>query len=234
MNKLITDVDLTDEKERAKYFHDMSEDSRQLELLLNTCYSNNIVPAIASNGSSKKRIAYISLKIEKNNLNSIGKLIDLVTEIPNSEFTFKSEDGMYAELSCESSDSEQLFTRMKEIIEENVLDSNHTYNFTVMSTIYNISKILREVADASIVFATNKKLYEQGKCGLSIYKDRQKSKINIKKKDTIDEIMNNIKTKATLNLPTVFFCTFEELRNFYFELDEAVYSNDIEGEIDGQ
>ena len=40
------------------------------------------------------------------------------------------------------------------------------------------------------------------------------------------------KEKAALNLPTIFFCSFEQLRNFYFELDETVYgeNENIEGD----
>ena len=111
-----------------------------------------------------------------------------------------------------------------------MLEKKHAYNYTVMSTVYNIAKIVREVTDADILFATNEQLYSQGKCCLSIYKDKQQHKINTKKADNILDVINMLKKEATSNLPTVFFSTFEELRNFYFELDETVYSKDIEGE----
>ena len=231
MNRLRTNVNLDDEKTRAIYFHDMAEDCRELELLLNTCYNSGITPIYASKGKGKGTFAYIILKIDKEHLDTIGTLIDLVEEIPNSEFNIKSDSsGIYAELSCESKDSEQLFTRSKDLIEESVFEKKHAYNYTIMSTVYNIAKIVREVTDADILFATNEKLYAQGKCGVSIYKDKQHHKISTKRADDILEVINMLKTKATLNLPTVFFSTFEELRNFYFELDETVYSNDIEGE----
>ncbi len=231
MNKLRTNVNLEDENTRAIYFHDMADGSRELELLLNTCYNAGIIPVYANKEKGKNTLAYIILKIEKEHLDAIGMLIDLVEEIPNSEFNIKSDNsGIYAQLSCESKDSEQLFTRIKDLVDESVFEKKHAYNYTVMSTVYNIAKIVREVTDANILFATNEKLYAQGKCGMSIYKDKQHHKINTKKADDILEVINMLKTKATLNLPTVFFSTFEELRNFYFELDETVYSNDIEGE----
>lgn len=231
MTRLRTNVNLTDENTRAIYFHNMAEDSRALELLLNTCYNSGIIPMHANKGRGKDTLAYIILELDKEHLEAIGMLIDLVEEIPNCEFNVKSDnDGIYAELSCDSKDSEQLFTRIKDIIEESVFGKKHAYNYTVMSTIYNIAKIVKEVTEAHILFATNEKLYAQGKCGLSIYKEKQQHKINTKKADNILDVINMLKNKATLNLPSVFFCTFEELRNFYFELDETVYSNDIEGE----
>lgn len=232
MNKLKTNVNLEDEKTRAIYFHDMAEDSRELELLLNTCYNSKIIPIYASKGKGKDTLAYIILKVDKEHLENIGMLIDLVEEIPNCEFNIKSNsENIYAELSCDSKDSEQLFTRIKDIIEESVIEKHHAYNYTVMNTIYNIAKIVREVTEAEILFATDEKLYAQGKCVLSIFKDKQQNKLNTKKADDVLEVIRMLKEKATLNLPTIFFCTFEELRNFYFELDEIVYSSSVEGEI---
>lgn len=231
MSRLRTNINLEDDRVRAIYFHDMAQDSRELELLLYTCYNSGLTPLYASKGHGKNTLAYIILKMDKEHLESIGSLIDLVEEIPNSEFNIKSNnEGICAELSCESKDSEQLFTRIKDKIEESVIEKKHAYNYTVMSTVYNISKIVKEVTDANILFATNEKLYAQGKCGLSIYNEKQQNKINTKKADNIIDVINMLKEKATLNLPSVFFCTFEELRNFYFELDETVYSNEIEGE----
>ena len=231
MSKLKTNVNLEDEKVRAIYFHDMAEDSRELELLLNTCFNSGLMPVYASKGHGRDTLAYIILKMDKGHLDAIGALIDLVEEIPNSEFNIKSESGgIFAELSCDCKDSEQLFTRIKDIVEESVFEKKHAYNYTVMSTVYNIAKIVKEVTDAYILFATNEKLYAQGQCGLSIFKEKQQHKINTKKADNIIDVINMLKEKATLNLPSVFFCTFEELRTFYFELDETVYSSDIEGE----
>ena len=99
MNRLRTNVNLDDEKTRAIYFHDMAEDSRELELLLNTCYNSGIIPIYASKGKGKDTLAYVTLNIDKNHLDSIGMLIDLVEEIPKSEFNVKSASGrIYAEL----------------------------------------------------------------------------------------------------------------------------------------
>lgn len=228
-------INLSDEKERSIYFHELSEDSRSLELLLNTCYKYGIIPSSANCGRDREILAYVVLKVNHEKLDVIGRLIDLVSEIPNCEFNIQSKDNeLFVELSCESIDNEQLFTRMNEIIEENIFEKKHAYNYTVMSTIYNISKIIKEVIDCEILFATNENLYKQGKCGVSIYKDKQKNKINMKNADDMYHIIEKLKRKHTLHLPTVMFCTFEELRNFYFELDEIVYSKDIEGENDGQ
>lgn len=235
MNILKANVNLNDEKERSVYFHEMAENSRTLELLLNTCYKVGIIPASASKGHGKDTLAYIILVLDKKHLSSIGKLLDLVEEIPDSEFNIKSEQsGMYAEMTCDTKDSEQLFTRIKEIIEEANIDNKHTYNYTVMSTVYNIAKIVREVLDADILFAVNEKLYERGKCGLSIFRPKQIHKINTKKADNIEDVIYKLKEKSALSMPVVFFSTFEELRNFYFELDEIVYSKDLEGDTDGQ
>ena len=98
-----------------------------------------------------------------------------------------------------------------------------------MISVYNIAKIVKEVIDADLLFALDKKLYDQGKCYLSIYKDKQMSKLNIKKANNISEVLEKLK-RSVLHMPTVLLCTFEELRTFYFELDEIVYSKDIEGE----
>lgn len=231
MNRLKTEVDLTDEKERAIYYHEMAEGSRSLELLLNTCFKLGLKPISASKGHGKDSLAYIIIKVDKDCLTTIGRLLDLVEDIPNSEFNIKSDkNGIYAEMTCETLDSEQLFTRTKEVIEEMPLKNKHTYNYTVMSTIYNISKIVREVLEADMLFAVNEKLYEMGKCGLSIYKPKQIYKINSKKADNIEDVIYKLKTKSALHMPTLLFCTFEEIRNFYFELDEVVYSKD--GDID--
>lgn len=231
MNK---NINLEDEKVRARYFHSMAGDSRSIELLLNTCYNYGIIPTATSKGTRKDNIAYIFLDFEKKHLTTIGTLMDLVSEVPNSEFNIKCDkDGYHAELLCESENSEEMFMRIKEIVEESVLEQ-HTYNYTIMSSVYNIAKIVREVIEADILFGIDKKLYEQGKCGLSIYKDKQINKINTKKADNIDEVINKLKKEQVLNLPTVLFCTFEDLRTFYFELDETVYSTDIEGDEDGQ
>ena len=118
-------------------------------------------------------------------------------------------------------------TQLREVIEfENVTDKLRVEQLKKQGW--------KEVIDCEILFATNENLYKQGKCGVSIYKDKQKNKINMKNADDMYHIIEKLKRKHTLHLPTVMFCTFEELRNFYFELDEIVYSKDIEGENDGQ
>ncbi len=231
MNRLRTNVNLEDEKTRAIYFHDMAEDSRELEFLLNTCYNYGIIPIYAKKGNGKEHPAYIILKTEKKHLENIGMLIDLVKEIPNCEFNIKSNNGtIYTELSCDSKDSEQLFTRIKDVIEESTIENTHTYNYTIVNTVYNIANIVREVTESDILFATNEKLYAQGKFLLSMYKEKQQNRISAKKAENVSDVIDRLKNKATLNLPTIFFCTFDELRNFYFELDEIVYSIDIEGD----
>ena len=98
-----------------------------------------------------------------------------------------------------------------------------------MISVYNIAKIVKEAIDADLMFALDKKLYDQGKCYLSIYKEKQNSKLNIKKANNIENVLEKLK-RSVLHMPTVLLCTFEELRTFYFELDEIVYSKDIEGE----
>lgn len=227
---MIKNINIEDEKERSLYFHDMAEDSRSLELLLHTCYNNGIVPSLASIGHGKNKVAYIILNVDHAHLNTIGRLIDLTLEIPDSEFNIRSSKGkIYAELSCESKDDDQLFTRIKEIVEEQAIEGQ-THNLTLMNTVYNIAKIINSIIDADILFATNETLYSQGKCGVSIYKDKQINKLNTKKADNISDVIKTLKEKATLNLPTIFFCSFEELRNFYFELDETVYGENIEGD----
>ena len=227
---MIKNINIEDEKERSLYFHDMAEDSRSLELLLHTCYNNGIVPSLASIGHGKNKVAYIILNVDHAYLNTIGRLIDLTLEIPDSEFNIRSSKGkIYAELSCESKDDDQLFTRIKEIVEEQAIEGQ-THNLTLMNTVYNIAKIINSIIDADILFATNETLYSQGKCGVSIYKDKQINKLNTKKADNISDVIKTLKEKATLNLPTIFFCSFEELRNFYFELDETVYGENIEGD----
>ncbi len=227
---MIKNINIEDDKERGIYFHEMAEDSRSLELLLHTCYNNGIVPTLASKGHGKNKVAYIILTLDHAHLNTIGRLIDLTLEIPDSEFNIRSSKGkIYAELSCESKDDDQLFTRIKEIVEEQTIE-NKTHNLTLMNTVYNIAKIINNIIEADILFATNETLYSQGKCGVSIYKDKQFSKLNTKKADDILDVIKSLKEKATLNLPTVFFCSFEQLRNFYFELDETVYGEN-EGDM---
>ena len=95
---------------------------------------------------------------------------------------------------------------------------------------YNISKIIYNIIDAEFIFATNETLYRQGKCGVSIYKEKQLNKINSKKEDNIDDVIKNLKEQATINLPTIFFCSFEQLRTFYFELDEVIYGKEDEND----
>ena len=229
---MIKNVNLENDQERSIYFHDMAEDSRSLELLLHTCYNNGIMPTLASKGHGKNKVAYIILALDHAHLNTIGRLIDLTLEVPDCEFNIRSHHGkIFAELSCESKDDDQLFTRIKEIVEEIKIEKQ-THNLTLMNTIYNIAKIINNITSADILFATNETLYSQGKCGISIYKDKQINKINTKKADNISDVIKKLKEKATLNLPTIFFCSFEELRNFYFELDETVYG-EIEGDING-
>ena len=229
---MIKNVNLENEQERSIYFHDMAEDSRSLELLLHTCYNNGIMPTLASKGHGKNKVAYIILALDHAHLNTIGRLIDLTLEVPDCEFNIRSHHGkIFTELSCESKDDDQLFTRIKEIVEETKIEKQ-THNLTLMNTIYNIAKIINNITSADILFATNETLYSQGKCGISIYKDKQINKINTKKADNISDVIKTLKEKATLNLPTIFFCSFEELRNFYFELDETVYG-EIEGDING-
>ncbi|MDD6323137.1 MAG: hypothetical protein PUA73_00835 [Bacilli bacterium] len=217
------------EKEKSLYFHDMAQGSRTLELLLHTCFNNGIIPILAKNGQDKK-MAYIILKVDYNHLNTIGKLIDITLEIPESEFNIKSHGkDIYAEISCLSQDDDQLFTSIKEIVEEATINKN-THNLTLMNTIYNISKIIYNIIDAEFIFATNETLYRQGKCGVSIYKEKQLNKINSKKEDNIDDVIKNLKEQATINLPTIFFCSFEQLRTFYFELDEVIYGKEDEND----
>ncbi len=229
---MIKNINLENEQERSIYFHEMAEDSRSLELLLHTCYNNGLTPALASIGHGKNQVAYIILKLTHAHLNTIGRLIDLTLEIPNSEFNIRTKHGkIYAELSCDSKDNDQLFTRIKEIVEETKIEKC-AHNLTLMNTIYNIAKILTDIIDADILFATDETLYSQGKCGIYIYKDKQINKLSTKKTDNIETVIKILKEKATLNLPTIFFCSYEELRNFYFELDETVYGK-IEGDLNG-
>ena len=83
---MIKSINIEDKQERSIYFHDMAEDSRSLELLLHTCYNNDITPTLASRGHGKNKVAYIILTLDHNHLNTIGRLIDLTLEIPTSEF----------------------------------------------------------------------------------------------------------------------------------------------------
>ncbi len=223
-------VNIQDDKERALYFKELAEDSRSLELLLHTCYNNGVIPYLASKGHGKDEVAYIILNVDYEHLNTIGRLIDLTLEVPECEFNIRSIQGkIYAEMSCDSKDGDQLFTRIKEIAEEQTIE-RQTHNLTVMNTIYNIVKIINSIIEADVLFATNENLYNQGKCGVSIYKDKQINRLNSKKADDVQDVIRILKEKATLNLPTVFFCSFEELRNFYFELDETVYGESPDGD----
>ena len=156
--------------------------------------------------------------------------MDLVEEIKSCDYNIKCDrEGYRLKLSCDKSECEELFIRTKEIIEEYAYENKQTFNYKIMISVYNIAKIVREVIEADILFALDKKLYDQGKCYLSIYKDKQISKLNIKKANNIEVVLEKLK-KSVLHMPTVLLCTFEELRTFYFELDEIVYSKDIEGE----
>ena len=176
---MIKNVNLENEQERSIYFHDMAEDSRSLELLLHTCYNNGIMPTLASKGHGKNKVAYIILALDHAHLNTIGRLIDLTLEVPDCEFNIRSHHGkIFAELSCESKDDDQLFTRIKEIVEETKIEKQ-THNLTLMNTIYNIAKIINNITSADILFATNETLYSQGKCGISIYKDKKLQKKEI-------------------------------------------------------
>ena len=96
---MLKNINIEDDKERSIYFHDMADGSRSLELLLHTCYNNGIVPYLASVGHSKNKVAYIILNVDHAHLNTIGRLIDLTLEVPDSEFNIKSSKGkIYAEL----------------------------------------------------------------------------------------------------------------------------------------
>lgn len=221
---------LEDEKTRAQYFHDLAENSRALELLLNTSYNFGIVPVNLNLNSKKNETIYIVFEFEKKHLQTVGALMDLVEEIKSCDYNIKCDrEGYRLKLSCDKSECEELFIRTKEIIEEYAYENKQTFNYKIMISVYNIAKIVREVIEADILFALDKKLYDQGKCYLSIYKDKQISKLNIKKANNIEVVLEKLK-KSVLHMPTVLLCTFEELRTFYFELDEIVYSKDIEGE----
>lgn len=221
---------LEDEKTRAQYFHDLAENSRALELLLNTSYNFGMVPVNLNLDNKKSEKIYIVFEFEKNNLQIVGALIDLVGEIKSCEYNIKYDrDGYRIKLSCNKDESEELFIRTKEIIEEYSYGNKQTYNYKIVISIYNIAKIVKEVIDAEMLFALDKKLYDQGKCYLSIYKEKQTSKLNIKKANNINEVLEKLK-RSVLHMPTVLLCSFEELRTFYFELDEIAYSKDIEGD----
>ena len=156
--------------------------------------------------------------------------MNLVEEITTCEFNIKCDrEGYRIKLSCNKEKSEELFIRTKEIIEEYAYENKQTFNYKIMISVYNIAKIVKEAIDADLMFALDKKLYDQGKCYLSIYKEKQNSKLNIKKANNIENVLEKLK-RSVLHMPTVLLCTFEELRTFYFELDEIVYSKDIEGE----
>ena len=221
---------LEDEKTRAQYFHDLAENSRALELLLNTSYNFGMVPVNLNLDNKKSEKIYIVFEFEKNNLQIVGALIDLTGEIKSCEYNIKYDrDGYRIKLSCNKDESEELFIRTKEIIEEYSYGNKQTYNYKIVISIYNIAKIVKEVIDAEMLFALDKKLYDQGKCYLSIYKEKQTSKLNIKKANNINEVLEKLK-RSVLHMPTVLLCSFEELRTFYFELDEIAYSKDIEGD----
>ena len=72
---------LEDEKTRAQYFHDLAENSRALELLLNTSYNFGIVPVNLNLNNKKNETVYIAFEFKKNNLQTVGALMDLVGEI---------------------------------------------------------------------------------------------------------------------------------------------------------
>ena len=221
---------LEDEKTRAQYFHDLAENSRALELLLNTSYNFGIIPVNLNLNNKKNETIYIVFEFEKKNLQIVGALMDLVGEIKSCEYNIKCDrEGYRIKISCDKNESEELFIRTKEIIEEYAFNNKQTFNYKIAISIYNIAKIVKEVIDADMIFALDKKLYDQGKCYLSIYKEKLTSKLNVKKATSIDSVLEKLK-KSVLHMPTVLLCTFEELRTFYFELDEIVYSKDIEGE----
>ena len=223
----IIDVRLMNEKERSFYFHEMAGGSRLLELLLCTCFNYKIVPSVASSGNVSSN-AYIMVLVEQGNLDIVGRLIDLVMEIPGCEFRIRTmkHEKMYAELSCDFSNSDYLFTRMKEIIEESRIEVNKHHNYTVMMTIYNIFKIVSSIIEADLIFTTDDNLYTQGKCFISFYQGNQINRLSSRKKGDINLAIQNLKETASINLPAAFCCTFEELRSFYFELDEAVYGSE--------
>ena len=221
---------LEDDNTRAQYFHDLAENSRALELLLNTSYNFGIIPVNLNLDTKKNEIIYIVFEFKKKHLQTIGALMNLVEEITTCEFNIKCDrEGYRIKLSCNKEKSEELFIRTKEIIEEYAYENKQTFNYKIMISVYNIAKIVKEVIDADLLFALDKKLYNQGKCYLSIYKEKQTSKLNIKKANNIENVLEKLK-RSVLHMPTVLLCTFEELRTFYFELDEIVYSKDIEGE----
>lgn len=221
---------LEDDNTRAQYFHDLAENSRALELLLNTSYNFGIIPINLNLDTKKNETIYIVFEFKKKHLQTIGALMNLVEEITTCEFNIKCDrEGYRIKLSCNKEKSEELFIRTKEIIEEYAYENKQTFNYKIMISVYNIAKIVKEVIDADLLFALDKKLYNQGKCYLSIYKEKQTSKLNIKKANNIETVLEKLK-RSVLHMPTVLLCTFEELRTFYFELDEIVYSKDIEGE----
>ena len=222
---------LEDEKTRFQYFHDLAEESRELELLLNTAYNQGIIISKINTEVKKSNKIYIVFEFEKKHLQIIGKIMDLVQEIKGFEYNIKYDrNGFRIKISSNAEESENLFIRTKEIIEEYAHTNKQTFNFKVISSVYNIAKIVKEAIEADLLFAIDKKLYDQGKCYLSIYKDKQIIKLNTKKVDNIEIVLEKLK-KSVLHMPTVLLCSFEELRTFYFELDEIVYSKDItEGE----
>ena len=221
---------LEDDNTRAQYFHDLAENSRALELLLNTSYNFGILPVKLNLNPKKGETIHIVFEFGKKNLQAIGSLMDLVGEIKSCEYNIKCDrEGYRVKLSCDKNESEELFIRTKEIIEEYGYENKQTFNYKIMISVYNIAKIVKEVIEADLLFAIDKKLYNQGKCYLAIYKDKQMTKLNIKKANNISVVLEKLK-KSVLHMPTVLLCTFEELRTFYFELDEIVYSKDIEGE----
>lgn len=220
-----------DDTTRAEYFHDLAEGSRALELLLNASYNFGMVVSKISINQGDK--VYIVFSFDKKHLNVVGALMDLVPEIDSFEYNVKRDrDGYKIKLSCSNESSEELFIRTKEIMEDFIFEKKQNYNYKVMSSVYNIGKIVKEVIDADILFAVDKKIYDQGKCYLFIYKSKQILDVDVKKAATIEKVLDKLK-KSVLRMPTVLFCTFEELRTFYFELDEIVYSKDVEDDING-
>ena len=222
---------LENEETRSEYFHDLAEDSRSLELLLNASYSFGMT--VSNIKMKKTESSFIIFEFKKNLLHVVSALMELVSEFDSTEYSIKCDrDGYKVKLTYLKDNSEELFIRIKEIMEESVYEKKQTFNYKVISSVYNIAKIVKEAIDADILFAIDKKLFGQGKCYLAIYKDKQILKLNFKKADNLDTILEKLK-QSVLRMPTVLLCSFEELRTFYFELDEIVYSKDLDGEIDG-
>ena len=110
---------LEDDNTRAQYFHDLAENSRALELLLNTSYNFGILPVKLNLNPKKGETIHIVFEFGKKNLQAIGSMMDLVEEIKSCEYNIKCDrEGYRVKLSCDKNESEELFIRTKEIIEE--------------------------------------------------------------------------------------------------------------------